>query len=102
MEYQVVLQFPGSSRDDFDLLIEIEDELEDWVCEIADVDGHDFGSGEMNIFLFTNEPKETFDQAKKVVEQKQLLSVLRAAYRHVESEEYMPLWPKELADFRVL
>ena len=57
MKYQLVLQFYASSIEDFDQLIEIEEMLESTLGNLHEVDGHDFGSGEMNIFIHTNDPE---------------------------------------------
>ena len=51
MRHILVLQWPGSSEADFEELVKMEDELERSLSESAIVDGHDFGSGEMNIFI---------------------------------------------------
>ena len=35
---------------------------------LADVDGHDMGLGEINIFVHTDLPERAFDSAKTIVE----------------------------------
>ena len=50
MKYQLVLQFEANTMDDFDQLVILEDKLIDELGSVATVDGHDFGSGEFNIF----------------------------------------------------
>lgn len=102
MKYQLVIQFPGKSTDDFDHLIEIEDELEEKLTDNSEVDGHDFGSGEMNIFILTNEPVETFNQVKTILaEMDDDLSVVKVAYRDIEAEDFTILWPNNLTEFVV-
>ena len=102
MKYQLVIQFPGESEDDFDHLIEIEDEFEEKLTDSSVVDGHDFGSGEMNIFILTNEPVETFKKVKTIIDGKDdYISVMRAAYRDIESEVFTILWPNDLTKFVV-
>ena len=44
--------------DDFDQLVILEDKLIEELGSVATVDGHDFGSGEFNIFVLTDEPTE--------------------------------------------
>ena len=61
-DYQLVLQFCGDSLQDLDELIALEDELIEQLGDSADVDGHDVGSGETNIFIFTSDPKQTFER----------------------------------------
>ena len=101
MNYQIVLQFLGDSEQDFNKLIDFEDELEEKLEDIADVDGHDFGSGEMNIFILSNEPTHTFSLIKDLLEKNELFSNLKAAYRDVSEERYTILWPKNLIEFTI-
>jgi hypothetical protein len=95
VEYQLVLQFPCNSMEEFDAVVKLEDIL---IAELsgspAEVDGHDSGSGEANIFIFTSHPRETFERAHAVVSRASYLpSVLRAAYRRLDEEVYTVLWP---------
>lgn len=101
MDYQLVLQFPGDSEEDFNLLIEMEEKLENSLGTTSEVDGHDFGSDEMNIFIYSNEPENCFEQSKKLLESMIDIGEMKAAYRHVESEEFKILWPKWLNKFEV-
>lgn len=50
MKYQLVLQWPASSIKDYDAMIEAENALIENLSAANDVDGHDVGSGEVNIF----------------------------------------------------
>jgi hypothetical protein len=60
MKYQLVLQFFGDSLQDYDALVALEDRLIEALESAHVVDGHDFGSGEMNIFVHTNDPIAAF------------------------------------------
>jgi hypothetical protein len=51
MKIQLVLELPAKTTDDFDLLIELENALIEALANRHSVDGHDFGSGTMNIFI---------------------------------------------------
>ena len=51
MEHQLVLQFRGDSLADCDAMVALEHELREELGNSADVDGHDVGSGETNIFI---------------------------------------------------
>jgi hypothetical protein len=93
MKYSLVLQLPANDITDYDKLIEIEDALEKYLYGLANVDGHDCGSGEMNIFIFTDKPEETFEKAKFIIKAAGLLIELSAAYRLTTGEEYSRLWP---------
>ena len=62
MDYQLVLQFQGDSLGDFDAMVALEDELSVLLADSADIDGHDIGSGQANIFIFSFNPTATFDR----------------------------------------
>ena len=49
------MQFRGDSLDDFDAMVALEEELTEELGDSADVDGHDVGSGETNIFIYTSD-----------------------------------------------
>ena len=95
MDYQLVLQFRGDSLADFDAMVALEDELTNQLGDSADVDGHDVGSGETNIFIFTSDPAATFRRARPVLESRQQLQAVTAAYREVEGESYTVIWPED-------
>lgn len=101
MNYQLVIQFPGVTEEDFDLLIEMEDKLEGGLDSTAEVDGHDFGSEEMNIFVYSSKPEECFEQAKGLLTDMTDIGTMKAAFRHVDSENFSILWPKGLEQFDV-
>jgi hypothetical protein len=94
MDYQLVLQFRGDSLRDLDATVALEDELIEELGDAADVDGHDVGSGETNIFIFTSDPAATFHRARPVLERRQQLQAVTAAYREVEGEQFTVLWPE--------
>jgi len=60
MKYQLVLQFPANSMEDFDRLVSLQDTLIEELNEVATVDGHDFGLGKLNIFVLTDDPATVF------------------------------------------
>ena len=82
-------------------MIEAEEELVENLSEASDVDGHDAGSGEVNIFIRTNEPNDAFEEVKHLLEERTFWAGARVAYREVAGSEYTILWPKDLAEFRV-
>jgi hypothetical protein len=99
--YLLVLQFPGRSLEDFDELVSLEAALEKALGAAGSVDGHDFGSGEGNLFIQTSDPAAAFRAAKGALPAS-LLGDLKAAYREKEGESYTPLWPPDLRDFKVV
>ena len=101
MNYQLVLQWPASSIKDYDTMIEIEDALIEKLSKAHDVNGHDAGSGEVNIFIHTDDPKRAFTEAKAVLGTRDFWVDAKVAYREMDGSEYTILWPKGLTEFRV-
>jgi hypothetical protein len=99
VKYVLTLQWPASSIEDYDDLIELEDMLIENLT--GEVDGHDAGSGEMNIFIRTDSPRTTFEDAKSILGETSLWPNVRIAYRDIEGAEYTILWPKDLKSFDV-
>jgi len=105
MKYQLVLQFPEFSENsdrNLDWLFNLENKLRTQQLIDADIDGHDIGSGEMNIFIFTNYPREVFKKIKVVLKNCDALDEMKSAYRDVDSDHYICLWPADLTDFQVI
>jgi hypothetical protein len=101
MKYQLVLQWPASSIKDYDAMIEVEDALAEKLSKAHDVDGHDAGSGEVNIFIRTGDPKCAFNEAKGILGTRDFWVDARVAFREVAGSEYTILWPKDLTEFKV-
>lgn len=94
MEYQVVLQFQGDSLDDNDTMVSFEDKLIEELDQTADVDGHDVGSAEINVFVNTTDPTQTLRKAKPLLKSLDLLDNVTIAYRKMGGDEYTVLWPQ--------
>jgi hypothetical protein len=61
------------------------------------------GSGQMNIFILTEDPLTTFEKVKDVlIKKRQLMDYASVAYRKLDEENYFCLWPKDMTNFRVL
>lgn len=101
MKCHLILQWPTVALSNFDDLIEIEDHLIANLAPDAEVDGHDAGKGEVNIFILTADARLTFDQAKNLLQQLGRLDDLRAAYREERGEAYILLWPIGIKEFHV-
>jgi hypothetical protein len=102
MRTQLVLQFMSDGDlDSFDKLIGFEKALSSMVGKTAKVDGHDFGSGEMNIFIHTDDPVATFNLVQHTDESIRPSGEMRAAYRLIDGEDYVCLWPPELSHFHI-
>jgi hypothetical protein len=101
VKYQIVIQWPASTINEYDEMIEVEDVLIDRLSELHQVDGHDFGEGKMNIFLHTNNFKNAFAEVKAILEENGHWDGVRVAYREINKNKYIVLWPIGLKDFSV-
>lgn len=101
MKYQLILQLPVSSIEDYDKMIELEEKIIERLGELGDVDGHDAGSGEMNIFIFTDEPQLTFDRIRVLFEREHLMSKLKVAYREFGKEDFTIIYPSDMTYFTI-
>ncbi len=101
MQYQLVLQFNGDSLGDYDAMVALEDDLIQELGDIADVDGHDVGVGETNVFIVTSDPESAFQRAKAVLDRSQLFDAVTAAYRPVAGQTFTVLWPPHRQEFSV-
>ena len=98
--YLLVIQVPIESVGDFDRLIEAEERIEALLLGLGQVDGHDAGSGEGNIFIRTDAPQIALQKALPCLDEK-VRDRARAAYRELDGEQYTLLWPPGLTEFRV-
>ncbi|MFA5375780.1 MAG: ABC transporter [Dehalococcoidia bacterium] len=94
MEYQLVIQFPAEKIEDFESLVKFEDSLIKIIGTSAEVDGHDFGSGEANIFIITPNPASTFALIKKKLASNGMLKQCLVAHRELQGEKYSVIWPE--------
>jgi hypothetical protein len=102
MKYQIVVQFQSISGEDFDRLVSFEQNLAEAFGNSAMVDGHDFGSGEFNIFVLTDNPNAAFEQVQEVLTKQSRQEQVRVAYRELDGEDYTVLWPPNLKEFSVI
>jgi hypothetical protein len=101
VRYVLVLQWPGFSEADFNALIGMEDTLTEALGDHSRVDGHDFGTDEMNIFIETGDPAEAFSDALAVLGDDLRWAEVRAASRDQTQDAYTILWPQGLSAFSV-
>jgi hypothetical protein len=94
MKYQLVLQFPGDQIEDFDQMLKLEFELNMSLGTEHIVDGHDFGAGEMNIFIHTNNPEDAYKKAKGTLNKLIEIEYI-AAFRELEGANYTVLYPSD-------
>lgn len=100
-KFLLVIQVPIGSTGDFDRLLEAEQRMEALLGALGQVDGHDSGSGEANLFIFTDNPTLAFQKALPCLDERSR-DLVRAAYREVEGETFTVVWPPGAQEFRVL
>jgi hypothetical protein len=101
MKYQLVLQWPAVSKADFDRLISLEELIEDGLGDIGIVDGHDFGSGEMNIFVHTDNPEPAFEKIKSLLAVGGNVHEMKAGYRDCGEDNYIAIYAEGLKQFSI-
>ena len=89
----MVLQLRGDSTSDYDTIISLEDELAEHLGAMAEIDGHDSGSGETNVFVQTSDLENTLKAARVVLESSHLLDRVTVAFRSLHDENYTVDWP---------
>ena len=94
----LVLQFSAESLD-LDELIELETAIIQQVGINDDVEGHDFGEHEMNIFIVSSNPVQAFESIFRTLQESGY--AFKAGYRLLTGEEYTPIWPIDLDSFEV-
>ena len=88
--HQLVVQFECDELADYDAMIELENCLIDGLGNGHKVDGHDGGSGEINIFIHTRDPDLAFSELSRLLTPEQK-SNAKIAFRSFESDTYTVL-----------
>jgi hypothetical protein len=101
MKYQLVLQWPASAITDYDAVIEIENLLIEKLTDANDVDGHDMGSGESNIFIHTDDPLSALNELKAILADNRCWGNVSIAFREISKTDYTVLWPTDGSKFKV-
>jgi len=94
MKYLLVLQFPEDRFEDIESIVNIEEQIINILGSAAAVDGHDYGSDQVNVFIYASEPEITFEKTKQVLANAGLLKATTAAYREADGEKYIVIWPE--------
>jgi hypothetical protein len=97
--FQLVIQFDAVPLSDFDRFIALDEPLRQQLANLAEIDGHDFGSGEFNFFLETDDPPLAFERVFQFLQSKGLDRGMRAAFRKLDDDDFVPLWPADLEEF---
>jgi len=95
--YQLVIKFWRKSLDDEAFLATLEAELTAALGKAATLDGYDVSAKEINLFMFTADPRPTFRKTKDVLEAMGVLHSVSAAYRLVGGAQFTSVWPLRMA-----
>lgn len=98
---ELVLQCPESLLKDYDSMIELENCIIAGLENLGEVDGHDMGCGEKNIFVRTDHPKFAFDRIKSLIGRKDFMPEIKAAFRDVGKDNFTILYPTGLTHFEI-
>ena len=99
--YQLVLQLRSTAQEAFNEMVRLEEPLERLLGDLATIDGHDAGVGEVNVFILTDHPIRVFDKVRVLPEVARLLPNLRVAYRRIGEDEFQVLHPTGPYEFKI-
>jgi hypothetical protein len=102
MTHQLVVQFNATTTEEYQRFIDLSHKIEEALPVEALLDGHDFGMGEFNIFIHTNNPKTLFEPVCEVIAREHPDLAFSAGYRSFEEDDYTAIWPRNSAKFSVL
>ena len=94
MRYQLVLHFLGDSVADLEVLVSLEERIGQALGHSAEVDGHDIGSGESNVFVLTDDPWGSVGRIRSILDKFAEANSVRVAFREVAGGDYTVLWPR--------
>lgn len=83
-------------------MIELEETIMRSLGNLGKVDGHDAGSGEMNIFILTDHPKLAFQGIRQLLGTRDFMPGLKVAFREIGKDEFTILHPSGLSYFAIV
>ena len=101
MSYQLVFQLPFSSTGDYDATVRLEEQIAEALGQLGEVDGHDAGSGETNIFVLTERPELAFEWVRNALGGNAPPAGLKVAFRRLGGEAYAILPPPGESHFDI-
>jgi hypothetical protein len=93
MDYQLIIKLWRKSLDDEAFLQSVEAELKQALGDTVELEGYDVSPKEINLFMLTAEPRQSFRKAKDVLERLGVERGLSAAYRLVGGAKFTSIWP---------
>lgn len=98
---ELVLQLPANSLKDYDTLIKLENAIAAGLENLGEIDGHDSGVGEMNIFVHTDHPKLAFERIRSLIGTKDYMPNLKVAFRDIGKDNFTIIFPADLEHFSI-
>jgi hypothetical protein len=93
VQYQLVLRFRKTFFADATSVHALEQALAEALGNGAQLDGHDTGARDIDLFMLTSDPASTFRRSKPTLERLQLLERVVAAYRLEGGARFTVVWP---------
>lgn len=93
MDYQLIIKWWRKSLADEAFLKTIEAELKQVLGDTVELEGYDLSAKEVNLFMTTADPKHSFRRVKSVLEERDVLQGMSAAFRLVGGAKFTSLWP---------
>jgi hypothetical protein len=93
MNYQLVIKFWRKSLEDETIVSKIQSELKSVLGDSAELDGYDIGAKEINLFVVTPDPKQSFRRINAVLEHRGIVQGVSAASRLVGGAHFTSIWP---------
>lgn len=92
MDYQLVIKFWRKSLEDEAFLVSLGSELKD-VLGDAVFDGYDTKPEEINVFVNTADPRQSFRRMKRILETHTKMRGVSAAFRLIGGAQFTSIWP---------
>ena len=92
MQSQLVLKFRRPVLDSAGVAT-LEGHLRDTLGNTVELDGHNEGVRDIDVFILTEDPASTFRRCKPVLEKMQVLDRVVAAHRFVGGLQFKVIWP---------
>lgn len=96
MNYQLVLQFRGEALQRFFEIGDFENSLQATPGLPEMFDGIDQSAHVANLFFYTDNPAETFQTVRSLLDKKDEQPGFAAAYRTIAEDNFRILWPKDV------
>ncbi|MFP7721727.1 hypothetical protein [Lysobacter sp. A3-1-A15] len=93
MDYQLVIKFWRKSLDGEAFLESLESELGQALGSSAVLEGYDVSPKEINLFMLTQDPRQSFRRSRDVLTRLGVENGVSAAYRLQGGARFTPVWP---------